>query len=49
MQWIGEGRIDVRPLLTHTFPLSEIQTAFETFSDRKDDACKVLIRFPAAV
>lgn len=48
MQWIGEGRIDVRPLVTHTFPLSEIQTAFEIFSDRKDGACKVLIRFPAA-
>ena len=48
IQWIGEGRIDVRPLVTHSFPLSEIQTAFETFSDRKDGACKVLIRFPAA-
>ncbi|HEU0004637.1 MAG TPA: zinc-binding dehydrogenase [Terriglobia bacterium] len=48
MQWIGEGRIDVRPLVTHSFPLSEIQTAFETFSDRRDGACKVLIRFPAA-
>lgn len=48
MQWIGEGRIDVRPLVTHSFPLSEIQTAFETFSDQKDGACKVLIRFPAA-
>jgi threonine dehydrogenase-like Zn-dependent dehydrogenase len=48
MQWIGEGRIDVRPLVTHSFPLSEIQTAFEIFSDRKDGACKVLIRFPAA-
>jgi threonine dehydrogenase-like Zn-dependent dehydrogenase len=48
IQWIAEGRIDVRPLVTHSFPLSEIQTAFETFSDRKDGACKVLIRFPAA-
>jgi len=48
IQWIGEGRIDVKPLVTHSFPLSEIQTAFETFSDRKDGACKVLIRFPAA-
>ena len=48
MQWIGEGRMDVRPLVTHSFPLSEIQTAFETFCDRKDGACKVLIRFPAA-
>jgi threonine dehydrogenase-like Zn-dependent dehydrogenase len=40
--------MDVRPLVTHSFPLSEIQTAFETFCDRKDGACKVLIRFPAA-
>ena len=48
MQWIGEGRIDVSPLVTHSFPLSEIQSAFETFSDRRDGACKVLIRFPAA-
>lgn len=48
MQWIGDGRIHVKPLVTHTFALSEIQTAFETFCDRKDGACKVLIRFPAA-
>lgn len=48
MQWIAEGRIDVRPLLTHNFPLSDIQTAFEIFSDRKDGACKVLIKFPDA-
>jgi len=46
MQWIGERRIDVKPLVTHTFPLSEIQKAFETFVDRQDGACKVLIRFP---
>lgn len=47
MQWIGDGRIDVKPLLTHTFPLSDLQSAFETFADRKDGACKVSIRFPA--
>lgn len=46
MQWIGEGRIDVSPILTHRFPLSEIQTAFETFRDRKDGAQKVLVEFP---
>lgn len=48
MQWIAEGRIDVQPLLTHRFPLSDIQTAFEIFSDRADGACKVLIDFPSA-
>ncbi|MFQ5734949.1 MAG: zinc-binding dehydrogenase [Planctomycetaceae bacterium] len=47
MQWIGDGRIDVSPLLTHRFPLAEIQTAFETFRDRKDGAIKVLVEFPS--
>lgn len=47
MQWIGEGLIDVKPLMTHRFPLSEIQTAFETFRDRKDGALKVLVEFPS--
>jgi threonine dehydrogenase-like Zn-dependent dehydrogenase len=47
MRWISEKRIDVSPILTHRYPLAEIQTAFETFRDRKDGAQKVLIDFPA--
>ncbi|MCA9076024.1 MAG: zinc-binding dehydrogenase [Planctomycetaceae bacterium] len=47
MRWISEGRIDLRPLLTHRYPLSEIQTAYETFRDKKDGAQKVLVDFPA--
>jgi len=47
MQWIGEGRIDVTPILTHRFPLAEIQAAFELFHRRRDGALKVLVDFPA--
>jgi len=47
MQWIAEERIDLRPLLTHRFPLSEIQTAYETFRDKKGGAQKVLVEFPS--
>jgi threonine dehydrogenase-like Zn-dependent dehydrogenase len=47
MRWLAEGRIDLAPLVTHTYPLREIQTAFETFRDRKDGAQKVVIEFPA--
>jgi len=47
MRWIGEGRIDVSHVITHRFPLSEIQTAFETFRDRKDGALKVFVEFPS--
>jgi threonine dehydrogenase-like Zn-dependent dehydrogenase len=47
MRWIGEGRIDVSKVITHRYRLDEIQTAFETFRDRKDGALKVLVEFPA--
>ena len=46
MRWIGEGRIDVGPIVTHRFDLSDIQTAFDTFRQRRDGALKVLIDFP---
>ncbi len=47
MRWLAEVRIDLAPLVTHTYPLRDIQTAFETFRDRKDGAQKVVIEFPA--
>lgn len=48
MRWLAEKRLELSPLVTHSFPLNQIQTAFETFRDRKDGAQKVLVEFPAA-
>ena len=47
MQWIQEGRINVSPIITHRFPLSRLQEAFELFRDRKEGAIKVIVTFPA--
>ena len=40
---IAGKNIDVKPLVTHTFPLEDIGLAFETFEKRLDGAMKVVI------
>ena len=47
LQWIVEKRIDVRPILTHTLPFTEIQSAFEMAFDEpeKHGAVKIVMHF----
>ena len=40
---IAEGKIDTTPLITHTYPLSEIAQAYELFENRRDGVMKVAI------
>ena len=43
LECMQAGLIDVRPLITHTFPLSEFETAFDVAENRKDEALRVLL------
>jgi alcohol dehydrogenase len=44
MELVRHGRLDLRPLLTHTFSLDRITEAYELFGQRRDGVIKVAIR-----
>jgi threonine dehydrogenase-like Zn-dependent dehydrogenase len=44
MESVAHGRIDLTPLLTHSFTLDQIGEAYELFGGRKDGVLKVAIR-----
>ena len=41
---LAAGRLDTTPLITHTFPLEEIEAAYDLFEHRRDGVIKVAIR-----
>ena len=47
LQWITEGRIDVRPMITHVLPFERIQQAFEMAFEEPaaHGAVKVVLSF----
>ena len=40
---IARGKLDTTPLITHTFPLEEIEAAYELFEEKRDGVIKVAI------
>ena len=43
LRLISEGKIDTTPLITHTFPFSQIEEAYDLFENRRDNVIKVAI------
>jgi len=41
---VRSGRVDLRPLLTHTFPLEKISEAYELFGERMGGALKIAVK-----
>lgn len=44
METVRTGRVDLRPLLTHTFSLDQITAAYKLFGERGDNVLKVAIK-----
>ncbi|GLO02711.1 NAD(P)-dependent alcohol dehydrogenase [Pseudomonas putida] len=43
MAVVASGRVDVSPLVTHRFPLDDIEAAYELFAHQRDGVMKVAI------
>lgn len=41
---IKAGKINMKPLITHSLPLSEVAEAYDIFEERRDKAIKVLLK-----
>src|ERR1035437_5002283 len=48
LRLVATGRIDVRPLITHEFPLDDAAKAYDTIFDPAAGSLAVLLRFAAA-
>jgi len=44
IQLLANGRVDVKSLITHRFPLSRITEAMKTFETRKEETVKIMIQ-----
>lgn len=43
LELIARGQLDTTPLITHSYPLREIEAAYELFENRRDGVVKVAI------
>jgi threonine dehydrogenase-like Zn-dependent dehydrogenase len=44
LEVVRHGRVDLTPLLTHTFSVDQIENAYDLFGERLDGVLKVAIK-----
>lgn len=43
LRLIAEGKLNIEPLITHTYPLTQIEEAYDLFENRRDGVIKVAV------
>ena len=44
LRLIAQGKLDTTPLITHTFPLQQVEQAYALFEERRDGVIKVALK-----
>lgn len=44
LRLIADGKIDTTPLITHTYPLSQIDEAYRLFEKKRDNVIKIAVK-----
>ena len=44
LRLIAQGQLDTTPLITHTFPLQQVEQAYRLFEERRDGVIKVALK-----
>ncbi len=44
LELIAQGKLDTTALITHTYPLADIEAAYDLFEHRRDGVIKVAVR-----
>lgn len=44
LRLIAQGKLDTTPLITHTFPLKQVEQAYALFEERRDGVIKVALK-----
>jgi len=44
IQFLALGKVDLQRLITHVYPMDQVQAAFDTLADRQSGAVKVVIQ-----
>jgi hypothetical protein len=49
LQYIQDGKVDIRPVFSHRLGLSDASQGYDIFGHQKDDCTKVMLKTPFGI